>query len=189
MRCRLCWNATGSMLASASDDHSVLLWSFPAVNRKPLHVQTQHMHNIFGVAFLPGDEQIVTGELLQPALPDRAQHDDLCQAALLLQRPQHLGHLGCPSSIDCCLQDCVHAACEQAPRCTPHRHHQSALEPHRCVCGCMQAGRCENGASGGSCLVNARTIQVREHKQQAFEERVHRDGLAQLRIKEVNMLL
>ena len=58
---RLCWNAAGSLLASASDDHSVLLWSFPAVDRKPLHVATQHMHNIFGVAFLPGDERIVTG--------------------------------------------------------------------------------------------------------------------------------
>ena len=61
-KCRLCWSTTGALLASASDDHSVLLWSYPAHGRRPLLLQTEHVHNVFGVAWLPGDQQLVTGE-------------------------------------------------------------------------------------------------------------------------------
>ena len=61
-RCRLAWSSCGRLLASASDDHSVLLWSFPALRRRPLLLRTQHAHNIFGVAWMPGDGALVTGE-------------------------------------------------------------------------------------------------------------------------------
>ena len=40
----------------------VLLWSYPAYNRKPLRIHTSHTHNIFGVAWLPDNRHIVTGE-------------------------------------------------------------------------------------------------------------------------------
>jgi len=64
---RLAWNASGSMLASASDDRQVMLWKYPDSRQLPLQVETEHQGNIFGVRFLPncGDRQIVTGAMDQ----------------------------------------------------------------------------------------------------------------------------
>lgn len=62
---RLCWNETGSLLASGSDDRKVMLWSYPDTQRQPLSIETEHQANIFGVRFLPqtGDARLVTGAM------------------------------------------------------------------------------------------------------------------------------
>ncbi|PRW39165.1 WD and tetratricopeptide repeats 1-like [Chlorella sorokiniana] len=59
---RLCWNESGSLLASGSDDRKVMLWSYPDTQRQPLSIETEHQANIFGVRFLPqtGDTRLVT---------------------------------------------------------------------------------------------------------------------------------
>mmetsp|Transcript_4084 Transcript_4084/g.10439 ORF Transcript_4084/g.10439 Transcript_4084/m.10439 type:complete len:576 (-) Transcript_4084:1243-2970(-) len=62
---RLCWNESGSLLASGSDDKNVILWHYPFVNHHPVVVPTCHRGNIFGVKFMPcsGDLKIVTGSM------------------------------------------------------------------------------------------------------------------------------
>ncbi|CAG9464325.1 unnamed protein product [Pedinophyceae sp. YPF-701] len=50
---RLAWNEDGSLLASGSDDTSVILWRDPAARVDPFRVFTPHHMNIFGVAILP----------------------------------------------------------------------------------------------------------------------------------------
>eukprot|EP00887_Chlorella_sp_A99_P002411 scaffold10.g2411.t1 len=62
---RLHWNEAGTMLASASDDRTVMLWHYPDTQLAPLMVQTSHQANIFGVRWLPAtnDTQLVTGAM------------------------------------------------------------------------------------------------------------------------------
>uniref|UniRef100_A0A7S0E3N0 Uncharacterized protein n=1 Tax=Hanusia phi TaxID=3032 RepID=A0A7S0E3N0_9CRYP len=60
---RLCWNDTGTKLASVSDDCKCILWD---VNRHThVEISTGHERNIFGVAFIPesNDSWIVTGAM------------------------------------------------------------------------------------------------------------------------------
>ncbi|EKX46324.1 hypothetical protein GUITHDRAFT_107932 [Guillardia theta CCMP2712] len=60
---RLCWNETGTKLASVSDDCKCIIWD---VNRNShLEISTEHERNIFGVAFIPerNDSWIVTGAM------------------------------------------------------------------------------------------------------------------------------
>ncbi|KAF0683471.1 Aste57867_24505 [Aphanomyces stellatus] len=50
---RLCWNQSGTTLASGSDDTRVILWDYNT--RTARHViETGHSMNIFGVCFVPG---------------------------------------------------------------------------------------------------------------------------------------
>jgi len=56
------WNTPGSILASGSDDQTVILWS-GSTGSKLTQLSTDHEGNIFSVKFLPdtGDRQLVTG--------------------------------------------------------------------------------------------------------------------------------
>ena len=49
----MAWNDCGRLLATGSDDTHIMIWSYPDVERRPLVLETQHQHNIFGVRFLP----------------------------------------------------------------------------------------------------------------------------------------
>lgn len=59
---RLCWNETGDLLASGSDDRQVILWNYPQISSQHTAIPTQHDANIFGVAFLPchNDRYLIT---------------------------------------------------------------------------------------------------------------------------------
>jgi len=58
----LCWNKDGSLLASSSDDQSVILWN-GSTGGKVGQLSTAHRGNVFSVNFLPDtrDRFIVTG--------------------------------------------------------------------------------------------------------------------------------
>ncbi|KAI9916333.1 hypothetical protein PsorP6_017974 [Peronosclerospora sorghi] len=60
------WNATGTLLASGSDDRKVLIWSY-AQHKQLLQIETGHQLNIFAVCFVPGtdDHVIATGAMDQ----------------------------------------------------------------------------------------------------------------------------
>ena len=68
---RLCWNQSGSLLASVSDDTKIILWTYPKWSERcpdsepHVVVPTEHRSNIFGVKFLPcsGDTHLVTGAM------------------------------------------------------------------------------------------------------------------------------
>jgi WD and tetratricopeptide repeats protein 1 len=50
---RLQWNATGSLLASVSDDRRAQLWSYERRCALTAPIETGHRGNIFGVQFMP----------------------------------------------------------------------------------------------------------------------------------------
>jgi WD and tetratricopeptide repeat-containing protein 1 len=59
---RLCWNASGSLLASGSDDLTVVLWDY-AGRRLARRIQTGHRANLFGVRFVDDERSLATGAM------------------------------------------------------------------------------------------------------------------------------
>ncbi|XP_060859889.1 WD and tetratricopeptide repeats protein 1-like [Metopolophium dirhodum] len=56
------WNESGSTLASASNDHEIILWD-PFLQKVKTTIKTLHNHGIFSVKFIPGynDDLVATG--------------------------------------------------------------------------------------------------------------------------------
>jgi len=54
------WNSTGRLLASGSDDKSIIVWD-GLVGKKIVKVETPHEGNIFSVVWLPGGEDQMVG--------------------------------------------------------------------------------------------------------------------------------
>jgi WD and tetratricopeptide repeat-containing protein 1 len=53
---RLAWNASGTLLASGSDDRCVRIWDYQT-HKSLLNLPTGHRANIFGVAFSADDQK------------------------------------------------------------------------------------------------------------------------------------
>ena len=66
---RCCWNQTGDLLASVSDDTQLLVWNYCDRYTKScspkVTIDTGHSRNIFGVRFIPGsgDSSVATGAM------------------------------------------------------------------------------------------------------------------------------
>eukprot|EP01084_Bolivina_argentea_P277696 474203_1 len=71
---RLDWNESGNLLASGSDDTTVKIWkpfeyyytkNKNDINKSVCNIQTDHIHNLFGVRFIPGtnDRYLCTGSM------------------------------------------------------------------------------------------------------------------------------
>lgn len=60
----LCWNQTGTLLASGSDDANVIVWNYQTKKRLEV-IQTKHRLNVFAVCFVPGtnDHVIASGAM------------------------------------------------------------------------------------------------------------------------------
>ncbi|KAG7379510.1 WD and tetratricopeptide repeats protein [Phytophthora pseudosyringae] len=52
------WNASGQLLASGSDDHNVIVWSYEQHKQQQV-IQSGHTLNIFAVCFVPGTDDHV----------------------------------------------------------------------------------------------------------------------------------
>lgn len=75
---RLAWNDDGSILASTSDDLNVCLWDIENATLKCVF-PTSHTNNIFGLRFLPCNENrvLITGAM-DSVVQHHLLHDDLC---------------------------------------------------------------------------------------------------------------
>jgi WD and tetratricopeptide repeat-containing protein 1 len=52
------WNESGSMLASGSDDHKLIIWNY-ARRAQQLEIESGHQLNVFAVCFVPGTDDHV----------------------------------------------------------------------------------------------------------------------------------
>eukprot|EP00088_Acartia_fossae_P021223 TRINITY_DN22710_c0_g1_i3.p1 TRINITY_DN22710_c0_g1~~TRINITY_DN22710_c0_g1_i3.p1 ORF type:complete len:725 (+),score=174.66 TRINITY_DN22710_c0_g1_i3:148-2322(+) len=86
------WNTTGEILASGSDDQTVILWQ-GETGAKLAQLATDHQGNIFSVKFIPhsGDSTIVTGSQdSRVCLVDVEKQRSVQHAALCVGRVKRL---------------------------------------------------------------------------------------------------